>query len=371
MTPRRATIGRAFRRIILGIVAAVVLLVAGVWVEHALPVELPRPTGPSPVGRTMRKLDAELTAWIWYPADHRERVAPYLPDSMRNSWTRSRPGFINLLTRRLARVRAHGVFDAPLSARAAPLPVLVFRGGGGGGALGFTTLFEELASRGYVVVALEGGYAANPEACLGRADEDECAVKLLTSMVTVIGSSIDGLAAISSSDRLLGGHLDLSALGVFGHSFGGAQAFAFCAADRRCRAGVNIDGRLFGHLDQSRVTIPFLWLLSDHGSAQDSVSRQIMGQIQSAYDRQPADSRMRIMIRGANHFTFSEDGAILKSGLFRGVLRLIGALGISGRRQIEVSAYALGSYFDASLKHTGGTDSALTSPSYPELVRIP
>ncbi|MEO7192724.1 MAG: hypothetical protein ABI051_16875 [Vicinamibacterales bacterium] len=366
-----STIARWFRRIVVGVVAAIVLLIAGVWVEHALPVELPQPTGPSPVGRTARALGAEITAWIWYPSEHRERVAPYLPDRIRESWTHNRAGIINLLTRDLAKVRAHGVFDAAFSADTAPLPVILFRGGGGGGALSYTSQFEELASHGYVVVAVEGGAAGNPEACVGRADEDACAAKLLNGDVTTIGSAIDRLGAISSSDRLLGGHLDLNAIGVFGHSFGGAQALAFCAADRRCKAGVNIDGRLFGSLDRSTVTVPFLWLLSDHGSAQDSVSRQIMGQIQSVYDRQPADSRMRIAIRGANHFTFSDDGALLKSGALRGVMRLKGILGIGGRRQVEVSSYVVRSFFDVWLKHTGGADGAFTSPSYPEIVKIP
>ena len=80
---------------------------------------------------------------------------------------------------------------------------------------------------------------------------------------------------------------------------------------------------------------------------------------------------MRVAIRGANHFTFSEDGALLKSGVLRGVMRLMGILGIGGRRQIEVSSYALGSFFDVSLKHVGGADSAFTSAAYSEIVRIP
>jgi hypothetical protein len=36
----------------------------------------------------------------------------------------------------------------------------------------------------------------------------------------------------------------------------------------------------------------------------------------------PANGRLLVMIRGANHFTFSDDGALLKSGLLRSILRL-------------------------------------------------
>lgn len=367
----RTTIWRLLKRITLGGVTAVLLLFIGVWVEHALPIELPHPSGPLPVGRTSRTLGPGLVAWIWYPARHAERVAPYLPDSVRERWTRERPSIINLLTRNFARVRAHGVFDAPFNGDTTRSPVILFRAGGGGGALGFTSMFEELASRGYVVVALEGGTGGNPEACVGRADEDACATKLINTAVTAMGSAIDQLATVSSNDPLLGGHLDLKSLGVFGHSFGGAQSLAFCAADARCTAGVNIDGRLFGSLERSTVTVPFMWLLSDHGSAQDSASRQIMAQIQSVYERQPASNRIRVVIRGANHFTFSEDGAMLKSGVLRGIMRLSGILGIGGRRQVEVASYAVGSFFDAWLRHAGDAEGALASTSFPEIVRMP
>jgi dienelactone hydrolase len=368
---RAAAIRRWLRRVAVGSVAALLLLTVGIWVEHSLPVELPRPSGPSSVGRTSRTLGKGIAAWIWYPAGHNESVAPYLPDGIRESWTRARPGVINLLTRNLSRVRAHGVFDAPFAPGTTRSPVILFRGGGGGGALGFTSHFEELASRGYVVVAIEGGLDGNPGACVGRADEDVCASKLLNSAVAVMGSTIDTLTGVSETDPLLAGHLDMKTLGVFGHSFGGAQAFAFCAADSRCTAGINIDGRLFGSLEQSKVEAPFLWLLSDHSSAKDPVSQKILAQIQSAYERQPAARRMRVAIKGANHFTFSEDGALLKSGALRGLMRLTGNLGIGGRRQIEASCYAIGSFFDAWLRHADVPQNLFLSLRYPEIVRIP
>lgn len=74
------------------------------------------------------------------------------------------------------------------------------------------------------------------------------------------------------------------------------------------------------------------------------------------------------MIKGANHFAFSEDGALLKSGIVRGILRLVGVLGLDGRRQVEVSAYAVRSFFDAWIRDGDPATVALTSPSYPEIV---
>lgn len=364
------TIRRWLKRVVLGGVALLALLVAGIWVEHSIPVELPRPTGGLPVGRTYRALGPDVAAWIWYPARHNERVVDYLPDTLATRLTRDRAWIINLITRTLDDVRAHGVFEAPF-ADSTQHPVLLFRGGGGGGVLGYTAHFEELASRGHVVVALEGGSGGNPEACVGRADEEACAERLIGNAIIAMGSALDRLSAISMTDPLLGGRVDLKTVGVFGHSFGGAQAFAFCAADARCKAGVNMDGRLFVDLERMTVAVPFLWLLSDHGDAKDSLSRQVMGQIQRAYERQPPQLRAMAMITGANHFTFSEDGAMLKSGVLRGAMRAMGMLGIRGRRQVEVSAYAVATFFDARLRHAESIHSALAASAYPELVQQP
>lgn len=113
---------------------------------------------------------------------------------------------------------------------------------------------------------------------------------------------------------------------------------------------------------------PFLFLLSDHGDATDSASIQIDAAIQSIYDRTPADQRVRAAIRGANHFTFSDDGALLKSSVVRGLLRVFGRLRMSGRRQLAVTAYCLRGFFDASLGGAGPPWPSLASPLYPEVM---
>ncbi|HKV39628.1 MAG TPA: hypothetical protein VJX67_10470 [Blastocatellia bacterium] len=100
--------------------------------------------------------------------------------------------------------------------------------------------------------------------------------------------------------------------------------------------------------------------MSDHKNESGPESRQILANIQSIYDRVPVDSRLRIAIRGANHFTFSDDGALLKSHMVLGLLRVSGQLGIEGRRQLAVTAYCIRTFFDAYLKGTspqtpGGT----------------
>ena len=76
---------------------------------------------------------------------------------------------------------------------------------------------------------------------------------------------------------------------------------------------------------------------------------------------------MQIAIRGANHLTFADDGGLLKSGVLRAVMRVVGVLHINGRRQIEVTAHAVDTFFDAYLKHEGSAR-AVASGEFPEIV---
>jgi len=79
------------------------------------------------------------------------------------------------------------------------------------------------------------------------------------------------------------------------------------------------------------------------------------------------DSRLRIAIRGAAHFAFSDDGALFKSHLLLGGLRLFGKLGIDTRRQLAVTTYCLHIFFDAYLKGAGVSRLSISSPLYPEI----
>jgi predicted dienelactone hydrolase len=181
---------------------------------------------------------------------------------------------------------------------------------------------------------------------------------------------LDRLEQLNASDASgkFTGRLDMTRVGVFGHSFGGATAAQFCSQDSRCKAGIDVDGSLHGSVIQTGIPKPFLFLLSDHGDfSSDAEVRRIQADIQSVYDRLPAEGRLRIAIRGANHFTFSDDGALLKSQILRGVLRVFGMLGIDGRRQLAVTAYCVRSFFDVYLKGASLPPPRISSPLYPEI----
>jgi predicted dienelactone hydrolase len=312
-------------------------------------------------------------------------VDDYVPATVRAPADRVALVF-RFLTRDRSKVHGHSFRDTDVSPQQSTYPLVILRAGASSEVTNYSTLAEDLASHGYVVVGFDAPYRTrvvvfpdgrviertpenNPELFLG----DELARranKLLAAWTSDCAFVLDRLDKLNASDPSgkFTNRLDLTRVGIFGHSFGGATAAQFCADDSRCKAGIDVDGSLHGSVIHTSMHKPFMFLLSDHGDfSSDAETRKIWADIQSTYNRLPADGRLLITIRGANHFTFSDDGAILKSSIMRGVLRLSGQLGIEGRRQLTVTAYCVHSFFDTYLKGTTAPPPKLSSPLYPEI----
>ena len=384
-------------------VLAIAALLAGLWMEHQTPITLPQPTGPFAVGRAIYDwtddvtLDTlapvpgnkrELLVWMWYPAaDGQSAAADYAPAPLRAAIENGSGALLSrFLTRDLSKVRAHSLRNADVSPQQQSYPVAIFRAGASLEVRYYTTLAEDLASHGYVVVGLDAPYRTgvvafpdgrviarrpenNPELFSGE-ELTHLATKLLAAGTGDMAFVLDRLQQLNVADPTgkFTGRFDLTCVGVFGHSFGGAQAAQFCSQDSRCKAGIDIDGSLHGSVLQTGIHKPFFFLLSGEGDFSSAAEvRQIQADIQSVYKRLPADSRLRISIRGANHFTFTDDGALLKSHILRGVLRAFGKLGIDGPRQLAITAHCVHTFFDAYLKGPSVSSIKIASPLYPEI----
>jgi hypothetical protein len=57
----------------------------------------------------------------------------------------------------------------------------------------------------------------------------------------------------------------------------------------------------------------------------------------------------------------------LKSHIVLRTLRMLGIVGIDGRRQLAVTTYCVHSFFDAYLKGTSVSRLNISSPLYPEI----
>ncbi len=388
----------------LGVLGVAALLLS-LWTEHRSAITLPTPTGAFAVGRAIydwtddANVDTlapvagtkrELLVWIWYPAPAGQSSADdYLPAPLRVEVERDLGAVLGgLLTRDLSKVHPHSVGNADVSSQQRTYPVVIVRAGASSEVWNYSTLAEDLASHGYVVVGFDAPYRTsvvvfpdgramrrtpenNAELCEGQepAQQARCVNRVLTAWIADIGFVLDRLERLSTSDASgkFTGRLDMTRVGVFGHSFGGATALQFCHDDPRCKAGMDVDGQPFGSVIQAGLRQPFMFLMSDHSRESDPESRQIMANIQSIYDHLPPNGRLRIVIGGANHFLFSDDGALLKSHIVMRMLRALGVVGLDGRRQLAVTVYCLHSFFDAYLKGTSVSPLKISSPLYPEI----
>src|SRR5213079_1757406 len=216
---------------VLGIAA----LLGSLWLERRTEITLPTTTGPFAVGRAIydwtddTKLDTlapvpgtkrELLVWMWYPSAARQSTPldDDLPAPMRAA-AGPAGGPLRLLTRDLSKVHGHSIREADLSPEQRSYPVVTMRGGASAAVWTYSTLAEDLASHGYVVVGFDAPYRTssvvfpdgrmirrtpenNPELCLEKTgqERDRCANRLLTAWTADIAFVLDRLEQLNASD---------------------------------------------------------------------------------------------------------------------------------------------------------------------------
>jgi len=238
---------------------------------------LPPPTGPFAVGKTtVHWMDEsrveplspnheprELMVDIWYPAEPSSAAPANYLDAAGYERAVGADGFQNFFrdaseTLRQG-VKTHAFASAPYARSAEQSPVLIFSPGGGMVREVYTAQLEDLASHGYVIAAVSHPYDAIvtlfPD---GRqitysdkrwpktpSVEGEANLNQLEWHANDIRFVLDELTRANragSSALPFAGHLDLSRVGAFGHSFGGIAAAHACQLDQRFKACLNEDG---------------------------------------------------------------------------------------------------------------------------------
>jgi predicted dienelactone hydrolase len=266
---------------------AMSLTLCGLLAGWLLPVvTLPNPTGPYAVGIVDRELVDEargrrLMASVWYPAAQSGSAAP-LTDHPNEVSTAlgNLSGLPGLVFQHLRYFTLAATHSAPLPADDAPFPTLVFSHGMVGLRLQNSSTLQELASWGYVVVALDHTDAAavtvfpdgearfyNLERFGITSADEEPTRRLMDERVFPVWVAdqrfvYDTIETWAAHDPLLAGKLDVTRIGSFGHSFGGATALEFCRIDTRCRAAANLDGGLYGEIVTQPAVRPLLLMSS-------------------------------------------------------------------------------------------------------------
>jgi dienelactone hydrolase len=392
---------RALRTLALAFLSLLILLVLALKIDHGRETLLPALTGPYEVSRSLtvwedsKQVDTfapsatprRLITWVWYPVKvvAQSERQPYLPADWQAATEKQRGVLISgFLTRDLSRVRSHSLERSELVSQPARLPVVIMRAGLAAQITQYSSLAEDLASHGYVVVGFDAPYrtslvvmpdgavvtrspANNAEAFAG-AEQDEVLLRLQKGWVSDIGFALDELQRLNAtrSGSPFAGRLDLERVGVFGHSLGGATVAQFCHDDARCKAGIDLDGALRGSVEREGMPQPFLFLAAEHGETPEDA--RIEAGIRGACAANDSGKEI-IRLREASHFGFSDDGALLKIPGIRAMLHSMGIGGMEGPRQLELTKQFVHSFFDVHLK---GAPAPSPNPKGlpPDVVRI-
>lgn len=428
---RPAPRARSTRRAI-GTATLLLLIASSVGLAAAFPVfTLPQPTGRYAVGTTYlhlvderraepflagSKQRREVMVKIYYPAqpDATKPYAPYFQGSR---------ALLRLLTSayqlpvflfdHLRLVQTHAQTDLAIAASQPTFPVVLFSHGGGTTMEVHTAQGEDLASHGYIVVAIDYPYVSVgtvfPDRIVSAREAtttftgDEPVVLITQIMVADAEFVLDSLAELNAGalDSRFLGKLDLANVGAIGHSLGGAVAYDLALTDRRVKAAINLDGSVYiaPRADGQRMA-PFLMLANDTFHLQalerretfmqpfavlDEVERSIAladfgteAAYTAAYERSRQNvSGLVAMLRasgnlytiaGSDHMKFSD------IGLFIGLHPVRELIGIHGATApatcLAITEAVTVAFFDQHLQ--AGPESAISAlqQRYPALRRV-
>jgi hypothetical protein len=189
--------------------------------------------------------------------------------------------------------------DVYLPAGHGPFPTLLFSPGFGTPIASYKTFLTDIASNGFVVVAVPHPQLADPD----NAQLFDIAPLAGQSLVTALDSLRHG--------SLLA-RVDTSRIAAVGHSIGGAGAALACA-DPRFRAAVDLDGSLYGRVVHEGVACPFL-LIERSLTRMDTTDAPVFSEERSQgrlhEDSVLAHSRLVdwVTIDDLDHMSFTDQG---------------------------------------------------------------
>ena len=318
------------RRAVAGILA-----VAGVFValnganaygaEGTLKLEIPKLTGKSKIGtRSFELTDRSrpagfdtpgrrrLMVQVTYPrkrgAGHC-RTAPYLLNGTRDKLL----GYLNLSGP--VEIDTRACAGGPVTRK--KLPLVVFSHAYTADRAVYTSLVNDLASRGFMVASIDhtgdafavqfpdgevvdGSYgsplASNP------IEEPELVelINMRTRDVRFVTTWL--LKQNRKQKSWLKKRIDPKRIGIFGHSLGGATAARVGLVDRRFRASADVDGSLYGDWAlTAKSRKPFLLFTSEDGLG------SVLPQDKSCrYFGHAANPKLGWQLAGAKHLSFSD-----------------------------------------------------------------
>lgn len=217
----------------------------------------------------------ELMVRVWYPAEmvKEAKKAHYALDAETTSIVGKKlPLGYRMLLYSWLQAENHSYTDVPIAYEKEQYPVLVFSPGFGFSPYMYSSQMEELASHGYVVFGIDHPYHSEiatvfPEGRIAEGnmnlpEETENIDQEIIVWVEDVLFTIDKINEMNEYDPQgqMTGRLDVSRMGMFGHSFGGATTAQVMHLEPQIIAGVNMDGFFYGSVIEDGLDHPIMLL---------------------------------------------------------------------------------------------------------------
>jgi dienelactone hydrolase len=310
-------------------------------------------------------------------------------------------------------VKTHSKENLGLSVQQPSYPVVLFSHGAGTTMEVQTSQSEDLASHGYIVVAIDHTYVSAATVFPDRIVSQKEATtnfnipepaEIITQIMADDSKFVmEQLGEMNEGkiNSIFKGKLDLDSIGALGHSVGGAVAYNLAINDNRVKAAIDLDGTVFITPNRNvKDVAPFLMLANDRYHIQAIENRKPL--MKRFEDMEDIDQKITIGIYGSeeayneaydkarqnilgltevlktsgNLFTIegSDHMKFVDIGLFIGVKPLRELIGIGGKIDpatcLEITEAVTLAFFDQHLK--GETNDSLESlgTKYPELKKV-
>lgn len=339
-------------------------------------LRLPAPTGSAPIGtRVLMLVDTSridpfdprhrhrrLMIQVWYPAASGGPRAVYLAQGVGRIYAAE----YRLPAATFARVSTNAHRNARPLERPGGYPAVLFSPGYGVPHALYTSLLEDLASHGFVVIALDHTFETDavefPGGEIVRRNlppdpgrkGSPVPYRLLLRIIGQRTADVRFLRrSLPTLDKRVSHIIDLHRVGVFGHSLGGLTAANALEADRTVRAGVDLDGSIYGPGVRRLLDRPFM-IMTEHG---DGTMLRFWRKLQGA--------RLFVRIDGTRHLNFSDWNVLVP--WLRGTHAPLPVLGaIKAPRALRIERAYLDAFFARHL--TEAAAPLLDSPSpFPEV----
>lgn len=359
------------------------LTVSLIVLSTAVPILLPVPSIPSPGGsfptgttayeftdNTRQEMYSgkdeprRFMVQVWYPAEDTSNAKhakwmtnPEIFAPAISSFLDLPPYFLDHLELSVS----PAFLDVPPAMAETPLPVILFSHGWQGFNAQNTGQAVELASRGYVVIALQHTYGAvvtvfpdgtvapnNPKALPENGEDPNYEVvarKLVDQWAGDMAYTLDQFQKFNADSKSpFFGKLDLERVGVYGHSTGGGAAIQFCGTDPRCKALLGMDPFMrpvSAEVLENGVTQPSFFMFSQGwADLVDSRNNKLFDQ----FSPNVSSDLGAISIDGTRHYDFSD------LPLLSPIAPQLGLKGpLNGKRVTEIVNAYLIDFFEMTL----------------------